>query len=90
LSGVWIVIWVGGDEYFCSCVCAAATPPEPDDDAFVAVDPDEPDEPEELDELEEPQAASARAMASIPPIAANPRTRGRPPRRRSSVGSCVM
>ena len=88
LSGVWIVIWVGGDVYFCSCACAAATPPELDADAaFVALEPPEADEVEELDE---PHAASARASTSVPKIARYPRARARLLFRRSILESCVM
>src|SRR5947209_10877474 len=90
LSGVVMLIFVGGDLYGASAAVAELTDPEPDDDdAFVAVDPEEP-ELEELDELDEPHAASARATANMPKIAANPRTRGRPSRRRSSVEWCVI
>jgi hypothetical protein len=95
LRGVVMLIVVGSDLYCASA--AVAAPVEPDDaDAFVAVVPedpdelDEPDEADELEELEEPQAASARATATMPTITANPRARGRPPRRRSSFEWCVM
>src|SRR5690348_10867051 len=90
LSGVVMLIFVGSVLYGVRAEAAAlvdADPPELDA-AFVALDPEEPEEPdaaEELEELEEPQAASARAIASMPTITANPRARGRPPRRRSSV-----
>src|SRR6516165_9228311 len=68
LRGVWIVIWVGAASYFCSCACAAATPPELDGlllpvleleaAALLALG-------ELLDELL-PQAATASPSASVP------------------------
>jgi hypothetical protein len=94
LSGVVMLIDVGSDLYCERAAVAAATDPELDvDAAFVAVVPEEPEEPDdadEVEELEEPQAASARAIASMPTSTANPRTRGRPPRRRSSFEWYVM
>src|SRR5947209_3855104 len=90
LSGVVMLIFVGSDLYAASAALAEATDPEPDDDdAFVAVEPEAP-ELEELDELDEPHAASERATASMPKIAASPRTRVRPSLRRSSVEWCYM
>jgi hypothetical protein len=90
VSGVVMLIVVGSVLYGVRAAAAAAVDPEPDDDAFVAVAPDEAEEVAELDELDEPHAASARAMASMPKIAANPRTRGRRPRRRTSLDWCVI
>jgi hypothetical protein len=91
LSGVVMLIEVGSDLYGVRAAAAALVDPEPDDDAaFVAVVPEEPEDADELEELEEPQAASAIAIANMPTITANPRARGRPPRRRSSFEWCVM
>lgn len=71
-SGVLMLIDVGAALYGASAAVAAPDAPEPDD-AAVELEPDEAAgvaELEELEELDEPQAASARASASAPVIAA--------------------
>ena len=87
LSGVVMLIVVGSDLYGVRAAVAAAVPPEPDDAAVdeapvVAAAAAALEVADEVEELDEPQAASTRARATVPVIAANPSGRGRPPLRR--------